>query len=207
MLDRQEYLRLEEDDGPTGSSDHHMAYYAADFQSSFRGAPNLLEPSRRRKGNPWFSGYFFAFFFRFFFAFGTEITCRSNVAIAGLTLPTATKFCPRGLLMRIHTNQTKTTPIDGSNLDGRTKRTTHSQLGGDGSLYHPTISNLLTENPLADTYLERSTAPGKVWPSQFGPSYVVEVATFSKNSLAIFLVLELMLPSCFCANSSILSFC
>jgi len=38
---------------------------------------------------------YFAFFFGFFFAFGTEITCRSNVAIAGLTLPTAKKFCPR----------------------------------------------------------------------------------------------------------------
>jgi hypothetical protein len=54
----------------------------------------LLEPSRRRKGNPWFLSYF-RFFFSFFFAFGTEITCRSNVAIAGLTLPTATKSCPR----------------------------------------------------------------------------------------------------------------
>jgi hypothetical protein len=44
-------------------------------------------------------GYFFGFFFAFFF-FGTEITCRSNPAAAGLTLPTATKFCQRGLSER-----------------------------------------------------------------------------------------------------------
>jgi hypothetical protein len=69
---------------------------AAVFQwKSFAEAlTHLLHPSRRRKRNPWFFGYF-DFFFGFFFAFGTEITCRSNVAIAGLTLPTATKFCPR----------------------------------------------------------------------------------------------------------------
>jgi len=40
-----------------------------------------------------FFAYFF--FFGFFFALGTEITCTSNVAITGLTLPTATQFCPR----------------------------------------------------------------------------------------------------------------
>ena len=34
---------------------------------------------------------YFRFFFVFFFAFGTEITCRFNAAITGLTLPTATK--------------------------------------------------------------------------------------------------------------------
>jgi|GEM_PF-2338422 hypothetical protein len=47
----------------------------------------LLQLPRCRNGNAWFFRYFF--FFGFFFAFGTEITCRSNVAIAGLTLPTA----------------------------------------------------------------------------------------------------------------------
>jgi hypothetical protein len=35
---------------------------------------------------------YYAFFFGFFFAFGTDITCRPKVAIAGLTLPTATKL-------------------------------------------------------------------------------------------------------------------
>jgi hypothetical protein len=35
---------------------------------------------------------YFAFFFGFFFAFGTDITRRPKVAIAGLTLPAATKF-------------------------------------------------------------------------------------------------------------------
>ena len=65
---------------------------AAGFQwNSFaRALTYLLQPPRRRKGNPWFFDYF-----GLFFAFGTEITCRSNVAIAGLTLPTATKLCPR----------------------------------------------------------------------------------------------------------------
>jgi hypothetical protein len=58
----------------------------------------LLEPSRRRK--PGLFGYFFCFFFAFFFALGTEITCTSNVATAGLTLSTATNFCQRDLLVR-----------------------------------------------------------------------------------------------------------
>jgi hypothetical protein len=44
-------------------------------------------------------GYFFGFLFAFFF-FGTEITSRSNVAVAGLRLLTAKKFCQRGLLER-----------------------------------------------------------------------------------------------------------
>jgi len=58
------------------------------------GGSNLpTSTPRRRMGNPWFFGYFF--FFGFFFAFGTEITCKYDVAIAGLTLPTATKLCPR----------------------------------------------------------------------------------------------------------------
>jgi len=35
---------------------------------------------------------YFAFFFGFFFAFDTDITRRPKVAIAGLTLPAATKF-------------------------------------------------------------------------------------------------------------------
>jgi hypothetical protein len=56
-----------------------------------RGGSNFLLP-RCRHGNAWFFGYFF--FFAFFFALGTEITCRCNVTITGLTLPTATKFCP-----------------------------------------------------------------------------------------------------------------
>jgi hypothetical protein len=68
---------------------------AAGFQwKSFAGAPTyLLKPLRRRKGNPRFFDYF-GLFFGFFLALGTEITCRSNVVIAGLTLPTATKFGP-----------------------------------------------------------------------------------------------------------------
>jgi hypothetical protein len=45
--------------------------------------------------DPRLFGYFFGFFFAFFFALGTEITRRSNVAIAGLALPTGTKFCRR----------------------------------------------------------------------------------------------------------------
>ena len=45
------------------------------------------------QGNLWFLDYF-DLFFAFFFAFGTEITCRYNVTVIGLTLPT-TKFCPR----------------------------------------------------------------------------------------------------------------
>jgi hypothetical protein len=49
--------------------------------------------------DPRLFGYFFGFFFAFFF-FGTEITSRSNLAPAGLTLPTATKFCQRGLSKR-----------------------------------------------------------------------------------------------------------
>jgi hypothetical protein len=68
---------------------------AAGFQwkSFARALTYLLQPPHRRKGNPWFFGYF-GLFFVFFFAFATEITCGSNVAIAGLTLPTVTKFCP-----------------------------------------------------------------------------------------------------------------
>jgi hypothetical protein len=46
------------------------------------------------QGNLWFLDYF-DLFFAFFFAFGTEITCRYNVTVVGLTLPTTTKFCPR----------------------------------------------------------------------------------------------------------------
>jgi hypothetical protein len=46
------------------------------------------------QGNLWFLDYF-DLFFAFFFAFGTEITCRYNVGVVGLTLPTAAKFCPR----------------------------------------------------------------------------------------------------------------
>ena len=68
---------------------------AAGFQwKSFAGALTYpVQLPRSRNGNAWFFGYFF--FFGFFFAFGTEITHRPNVAITGLTLPTATKFCPR----------------------------------------------------------------------------------------------------------------
>ena len=67
---------------------------AAGFQrKSFAEALTYLpQLPRCRHGNAWFFGYFF--FFVFFFALGTEITCRSNVAITGLILPTATKFCP-----------------------------------------------------------------------------------------------------------------
>jgi len=43
--------------------------------------------------NLWFLDYFDLFFaFFFFFAFGTEITCRYDVAVVGLTLPITTKF-------------------------------------------------------------------------------------------------------------------
>lgn len=48
---------------------------------------------------PGLFGYFFGFFFAFFF-FGTEITSRSNLATAALTLPTARKFCQPGLSER-----------------------------------------------------------------------------------------------------------
>jgi hypothetical protein len=58
------------------------------------GCSSHTSTPRRRKGNPWFFDYF-GLFFAFFFAFGTEITCRSNVAVACLTLPSATKFYPR----------------------------------------------------------------------------------------------------------------
>ncbi|HUK28020.1 MAG TPA: hypothetical protein VLV31_06320, partial [Candidatus Acidoferrales bacterium] len=44
------------------------------------------------QGNRWFLDYF-DFFFDFFFAFGTEITCRYDWAVVGLTLPITTKFC------------------------------------------------------------------------------------------------------------------
>ena len=73
----------------------HRFLGAAGFQwKSFAGALTYpLQLPRCRNGNAWFFGYFF--FFGFFFAFGTEITRRPNVAITGLTLPTATKFCPR----------------------------------------------------------------------------------------------------------------
>jgi len=37
-----------------------------------------------QQGNPWFLNYF-DLFFTFFFAFGTEITCRYNVPLVGLT--------------------------------------------------------------------------------------------------------------------------
>jgi hypothetical protein len=56
-----------------------------------REGENQLQFPRRRKGNPCFLGHFFFFAF-FFFDFGTEITCRSNGAVACLTLPTAKKF-------------------------------------------------------------------------------------------------------------------
>jgi len=52
------------------------------------------------QGNRWFLDYF-DFFFAFFFAFGTEITCRYDWAVVGLTLPITTKFCiPHSLLGR-----------------------------------------------------------------------------------------------------------
>jgi hypothetical protein len=51
---------------------------------------------REKQSHPGLFGYFFGFFFAFFF-FGTEITPRSNLATAGLTLPTARKFYRRGL--------------------------------------------------------------------------------------------------------------
>jgi hypothetical protein len=55
----------------------------------------LFRPRLQRKAVA-LLGYFFGFFFAFFF-FGTEITSRSNLATAALTLPTARRFCQGSL--------------------------------------------------------------------------------------------------------------
>jgi len=70
--------------------------------ASQQSLPLLLEPYRRRKGNPLVLCYFFAFFFDFFFfAFGIEITCRPNATIRILTLPTATKSCTLSQILSV----------------------------------------------------------------------------------------------------------
>ena len=85
----------------TATVDDREQHRFLGFQSkSLRAASQLTYLNPLVAANSGLFRYFFGFFFAFFFAFGTEITCRSSVAIAGLTLPTATKLCQRGLLVR-----------------------------------------------------------------------------------------------------------
>jgi len=84
----------------TATVDDRAQHRFLGFQSkSLRAASQLTYLNPLLAANPRLFRYFFGFFFAFFFAFGTEITFRSNVATAGLTLPAAAKFCQPGLLV------------------------------------------------------------------------------------------------------------